>query len=195
MVRQAIINIFSSLTNPVRVDAVGTTSQPVINEVGDRLDVTTSEDCLNLSVTPTITAGAYHANDVIGGKQTLTSVMRANGGYADLDCLTVIDKSGQAKRLQIVFFDSDPTVGTYTDNGAPTFSTDLAKIVGTLLFRDVEYVMTVNGMAMGTISEVGLQLKSAAATRNLYFIVTTPDTPTYGSTSDLILLFGFKQKN
>jgi hypothetical protein len=40
---------------------------------------------------PTITAGAYSANDVVGGELTLTDAMRASGGSGMLHSIVVHD--------------------------------------------------------------------------------------------------------
>ena len=146
-----------------------------------------------VSVTPTITAGAYHANDVIGGAEKLAAAVRKPVYTAILNSLVVTDRANQKALLDIWLFSILPT-GTYTDNGAPTVSAaDFAKLIGHVQIAVTDYT-SIDSKAVACLRGLGLALQGAGAgSKDLYAVITTTGTPTYSSTSDLTLQFGFVQ--
>lgn len=177
----------------VPVDGFGTTDEAVrsaltagelhVGEVGSSADV--------ISVTPTIDTNAYTSGDAVGGKQTLTSAARVSGGKVLLNSVVVVDKGNQKKPLTILFFDSDPSAATITNNAAFAFSTDITKVVGRVNVVAGDYE-TVDSKAVACVKAIGLEMK-ASGSANLYAAVVTTDTPTYTSASDLIFRYGFAQ--
>ena len=142
-----------------------------------------------VSVTPTVTAGAYHANDVLGGIQTLTNALRVSAGTAVLQSVTVRDLAAQNVVLQIFFFNANPATGTYTDNGAFDLDdTDSGLCIGKVTISASDYISLVDN-SVATITNCGLPLKATTGT-SLYAIIRTTGTPTYASTSDLKITFG-----
>lgn len=94
-----------------------------------------------IRTTPTVTAGAYTAGDIIGGEQTLANAARISGGGGILTGVTFIaeddDADGwAAEDIEILIFESDPG-GTYTDNnaldGSALTDADAALVLGTVL--------------------------------------------------------------
>lgn len=155
-----------------------------VGQVGSPLDT--------VSVTPTISATpAYTSGDAVGGKQTLTSAVRVSGGKALLQTLTVIDRANQKQPLTILFFNSDPSAATITDNAAFVFSTDISKLIGKVNVLAADYE-TVDSIAVATIANLGLLLK-ASGSANLFVAVVTTGTPDFASTSDLVFQYGFAQ--
>ncbi len=147
-----------------------------------------------VSITPTVTAGAYNATtkNSVGGKQTLTDAVPASG-IAILQSIVITDKGNQKAPFTILIFDSDPSAGTYTDNGQVNLSTDVAKIVRKINVTAGDYETIDNSgtdYAIADLSPVSKPIKSASG-RNLYAVLVTTGTPTYASTSDLTLRFGF----
>jgi hypothetical protein len=145
-----------------------------------------------LSSTPTITAGAYSANDLVGGKISLTPAARLVSLPSNIiPTATIInviltDKSTQASNTDVIFWSADPSATTFTDNAALTVAdADLLNIIG---------IVTVNSWTTFAANSVGTttsavtfpyQLASEAST--LYASLITRGTPTYASTSDLTL--------
>jgi hypothetical protein len=146
-----------------------------------------------ISVTPTISAGAYTATWVVGGKLTLANAVRVPAYTALLDSLIVLDKSGQNAALDIWLFSAKPA-GTFADAAAPSMSdADLALVIGHVSVSSSDYV-TIGGKGVACETAIALALQgSQASGRNLYAVITSPGGATYGSTSDLTLRFGFLQ--
>jgi len=75
-----------------------------------------------IRVSPTVTAGAYTANDTLGGEQVLTEAARESGGGGILTEITMIAQDDAANLwvandVKVLIFQSNPA-GTYTDNVA-----------------------------------------------------------------------------
>lgn len=135
-----------------------------------------------ISQTPTITAGAYSANDAVGGKLTFSGCPEDGIIHG----LTVIDKAKQSAVLNIVLFDQDITA--VNDNAAfAVDSGDIANIIGVIQVAAADYI-DVSGETVATIKGVNLpyELNSATKDGRIYGQAFTTGTPTYGSTSDLI---------
>ena len=142
-----------------------------------------------VAITPTITAGAYSANEVVGGIQTLTGALRISAGTAILQSVTVRDLAAQNAVLQIFFFNANPATGTYTDNGAFDLDdTDSGLCIGKVIVNASDYTSLADN-SIATITGCGLPLKATTGT-SLYAIIRTTGTPTYASTSDLKITFG-----
>ena len=143
-----------------------------------------------VTVSPTVTAGAYHANDVVGGKLTLANAARVAAGSGLIYTLTVQDLAAQNAVFEIYIFNADPTNGTYTDNGAlDIHDTDMAMCIGRIDVAAADYKsLADNSMAFPTGMRA-IPFKLASGT-SLYAIVRTTGTPTYIATSDLKLIFG-----
>lgn len=150
-----------------------------------------------VSVTPTVTAGAYNATtkNSVGGKQTLPGAVPISGGISILQSVLVLDKANQKAPLTILLFDSDPSAGTYTDNGQVNLSTDIAKVIRRINVTAGDYETIDNSGADYATAEIGpvSKLVKAASGTSLYAVILTTGTPTYASASDLTVRFGFMQ--
>lgn len=157
-------------------------SENHIGEVGGKSDIFNPDALV-------VTAGAYHANDVIGGLLTLSNAVRVSGGTALLQSLFVLDAANQKAAMEILVFNSNPSASTFTDNAAPVIhADDRAKIIRRISVLASDYV-TIGGLAIADISP-GSRVVKAAGSRNLYMVITTPGTPTYVATSDLSVSVG-----
>ena len=142
-----------------------------------------------VSVTPPITAGAYAAEDIVGGVQTLTDAARATGREVVLESITVTDLGKQNAELAIFFFDRDPTNGTYNDNAALDIDdTDMGYCLGVVTVETDDYADAADN-SVASRRNIGLGLSPNAV--NLYAIAKTTGTPTYTSTSDLTFKYFF----
>ncbi len=146
-----------------------------------------------ISITPTITAGTYHANDVIGGTMTLTGALRATGAGGLLSSILVLDKGNQKAPLEVMIFNTT-LAGTFTDNVQPTFGTaDHASLIRRISVTAGDWT-TINAAGTIAIADVspGARTLSSAGT-TLYAVAWTSGTPVYASTSDLQFRFGILQ--
>lgn len=128
-------------------------------------------------VTPAITAGAYSANDVVGGRLKFPGFT-----LGTLQSITVCDNANQAVDYILVFFESEPT--DIADNApADIVDADLDKIIynDTLLdasdkkaFVDNSFVFLYN-----------LDVPLWATGDSIYAFLITLGTPTYAATNDI----------
>jgi hypothetical protein len=139
----------------------------------------------------TSAAAIYAAGDSVGGKITLTNAVRISGGTGILTSIDIIDKSAQNAPGNILIFDSDPTAATITDNAPFVFSTDIAKLIANIPVVVGDY------STFGTISTANIgglaRVVKASGSANLYACFVTSGTPTYATTSDILIGFGILQ--
>lgn len=159
-----------------------------------RVWVTDKHDVV--SVTPTIDTNIFAAGDAVGGKQTFTSAALLSGGIAVLESLTVIDKGNQKPVIDIVFFDSDPTAATITNNASFVFSTDVSKVVARVSVAAADY-QTIDSIAIAQVPPATLReivLKASGSANLFAAVILRSGTPTFLSTTDLIFKYGIKQR-
>jgi hypothetical protein len=143
-----------------------------------------------ISVTPTVTAGAYSSGYSVGAKQTLNGVtFLTQGGTGYIQSVKMTDKAKQNAITVVTFFNADPTGSTLTDRGALNIvAADLSKIIGTITINNfTTYSATSVGVATGQMIDFSL------ATGTIYAVAMTLGTPTYASTSDLTFTYGIEQ--
>jgi len=149
-----------------------------------------------VSITPVVTAGAYHANDIIGGTgagaglgiNTLANAVRVSGGTGIIQSLVISDLAAQNAVLEIYLFSANPAAGTYTDNGAlDIHDTDALLCIGRIDVAASDYKSLADN-SIACVKNIGLVIKVAAT--SLFVIIRTTGTPTYAGTSDLKLTFG-----
>ena len=81
--------------------------------------VKTEGQVFHVFTTPTVTAGAYTAGDVVGGEQTLANAARVSGGGGIISSVGMSSEGGTiaADDIEVIFYTSNPA-STYTDNAA-----------------------------------------------------------------------------
>lgn len=70
-----------------------------------------------VSVSPTVTAGAYTAGDIVGGLLEFSNAFSDTYKKGRIKSVAIADKADQSATYDLVFFKSVPA-GTYTDNAA-----------------------------------------------------------------------------
>lgn len=152
--------------------------------------VPTSGRTAQVSATPTITAGAYSAGDLVGGKLSFSSAVRSAGGGGMLHTVVITDLGKQDAVLDLVLFDSDPSGTTFTDNDPlDVADADLTKIVGVV---QVLTYTDFNDNSVACEPAAGIVFKLASGT-TLYGALVARTAPTYASTSDLTVRLGILQ--
>ena len=135
-------------------------------------------------VTPTVTAGAYTANDVVGGLLTFSGLRNGT-----LQAITICDNATQAVNYLLVLFESAPT----GIDDADTFTiadADLAKII----YQD-SLTSASNRQAFAANSYnylYGLSVPIWSAGGTVYGFLITTSTPTYAATSDITVTLQVK---
>jgi hypothetical protein len=141
---------------------------------------------LTLSVDTSI----YADGDVLADTQELASVFEVAGCVRTLQSVQVLDEDDQGIALDLVFLDSNQSIGT--ENGAPNISdANARKIIGRVSIATGDFI-DLGGARVATKNLVGQMLKAAASDTSLYVAaITRGGTPTY-TASGLKLKLGFK---
>lgn len=146
-------------------------------------------------ITPTIstTGTTYASGDCVGGVFKLPNSVTSNNGTAILKSILIKDSTNQSVNLTILLFNSLPTGMTAIDNstfayGALSFPLEIAKI--NVSTSDYETIDSKSTADIDTMSKVLQSLNS----EDLYGVIITTGTPTYGANStSLSITFGFLQ--
>lgn len=151
--------------------------------------------------TPALDTSIYAANDRLGAIMTLSNVCRNPGGVVELVDVLLTDSTATSSiSVDILFFDSLPTVAS-ADNAAINISdTEILKLCGSVSLLTGNYKSTASN---GYIYATGLNMlmkpvaPSASvgivASSNLYaLMVLRAGTPTFAANS-IQLRMRFKQ--
>lgn len=142
-------------------------------------------------VDPTITAGAYSANDVVGGELAIPNAMRVPNGTGVLQSITVYDADNEKAALDFYFFQSAPAAAL-ADNAAFAWTAgDEDLFLGMVSVAAADYVTATD--AVVSVRNIGLPVRAAANGNSLYCYVVATGTPTYTAATDLTFIFGFLQ--
>ncbi len=148
-----------------------------------------------IKVPLTVTAGAYSANDVVGGRQQLIGVKEAK-----LLSIVVSDLAAQNVQYNLAFFSSIPT--DIADNDTFDFAdADLANLLfianlstsGAGVGGGVGTRMAFTDSAANVAGNINVPLVSDEADGDIWFIMYTTGTPTYSATTDVTVIIGLEQ--
>lgn len=167
--------------------ALAASSAPVVN----------APTTFRIAVTPTVTAGAYTAGNVLGGIMTFANALigtptaSPTKWSAILESICVKFKAAAVTgEIDVAIFTASPSGGTYTDKTAPTAnSADQAKLVG--IFSLPTPMSTLGTMTCYNLDGIGAAIDGAST--SLFVVVTVKGTPTPASTSDVIVELGVLQ--
>lgn len=138
--------------------------------------------------TVAVNTDAYAAGDLVGAKLTLAEAYPIEAKEPYLHSITVQDLDKQNVELDFVFFDSDPSGTTFTNNSAlDVADADLPKILGFATITASDYCDFADS-SVGSIGNIGLACKPTVNT--LYCAIVSRGTPTY-SANGLSVVFGF----
>jgi hypothetical protein len=144
-----------------------------------------------VSNTPTVTAGGYSANDVVGGEMAINGIPSSD---CILQSVTIIDQSGQDAAIEVLIFEENIT--TPADNSAWSFTSgDEPKLLARVEVGASDYKAVGGGAAsIAEIRNLAIPISTQAKTNNaptLYAVMVTTGTPTYVATDDITLKLGF----
>jgi hypothetical protein len=177
---------------PLTTDALGNLyivtagSENHVGEVGGWVN--------SVEVTPTITAGAYHANDVIGTAMAFADINRTNANGGVIQSFLIKDWANIKPALNVLIFSDNPSASTFTDNAAPLIhANDRAKLKRCFPIAASDW--TTITMSSGAVAVIDLQGKMGGivvpAAKTLYVVLQCTGTPTYVATTDLNISVGF----
>jgi len=179
------------------------TSKLSLDQIIKRYLITTLNNCLafkisgntggftdKIAITPTTSAGAYTANDNIGGIITLTNALRVSGGTGILHNIDLWALNNQKPNLYIDLWDASPR-GTYTNDTGQVIAGDHDKHLGFIEIEAADWKDT------GVISRVsktnlGLILKGVSS-KDIYMTIQDKTGANFGSAAGLFGNVGILQ--
>ncbi len=136
----------------------------------------------DVTVTPTVTSGAYSAGDIMGGLLTFPTGM-GNGAAVIVNEVQVALKAAVTPSLTLVLLTADPTSTTKTDNAAYSLNAaDAFKVRATIPVSTLYDHGTPNTYRSGPVNIVA---KPVGDSDNLYGILIDATGVTLTSTSDV----------
>lgn len=139
--------------------------------------------------TPTIDTAAYASGDLIGDKIELTNAARTAAGSGIIQSISIIDDDGEEAAMDVLFFDTDPTNTTFTDNDPVDIDeADLENYIGHASVASADYSSFASNSA-ASVQNVGIPFDLASGT-SIWAVIVSRGTPTYTATDDLTLRVG-----
>ncbi|MBY0408380.1 MAG: hypothetical protein K2Q01_11880 [Rickettsiales bacterium] len=160
------------------------TNQASTNTKLDTVIANTGAGPVSLTLTPTVTAGAYTTGMVAGGKLSLSGAVRVSGGAGMIQSVSVSKKTALTAPYDVYFFHTDPTNSTFTDNAALALNVaDLPFLIGVARCTDL-----VDNGTPKTLQAVNVALpfKLSSGT-TLFAVAVIRGAETYASTSALVV--------
>lgn len=154
----------------------------------------------NVLVTPVIQAAAYASGDQLGELFSLNDALDDSSGTGGILSLVVLDKAKQKAAIDVLLFSEKPTLVS-SDNGALDISdAEMAqKFIGKISISTTDYADLAN-CSIACLTQVALLVNSVKDANNgnpdgkiVWGILQSRGTPTYTSTSDLVLRVGVIQ--
>jgi hypothetical protein len=131
----------------------------------------------------TVQAAAYATGELIGGKLTIPKAIPEGVTVGIIQTLTLVDQANQKVPIDVVFFRSDPSGTTFTENGAlDVADADMLKIVGVVSILASDYV-AFNDNAVAVVNPSRAVHADDGST--LYACLCSRGAPTYAATTDL----------
>lgn len=148
---------------------------------------------VRLTQTPTVsTTPAYASGDQVGGLQTFTGAALATGRGGQIVGATLIDKGKQKAALELWVFIVSPTLAGSDNNAFDLTDANLVTAIpaGVIAFPAARYVDSASSsVCFGESLSGGPILVPfvTSATANLFGVLVSRGTPTYASTTDLVV--------
>lgn len=141
-----------------------------------------SKRIIEVSLTPTITAGAYSANDVVGGRLAFAVPSASGAGF--VRAVRVVDDDDEKAASKLYLFSAAPT--SINDNAAVSalVLADLKKLIGVVTIANASFA-SINSNAY--LISGGLSIPYTTTDGYLYAYLTCDATPTYTAVTDLTI--------
>lgn len=139
-----------------------------------------------VSVTLTVTAGAYSAGQNVGSLLELPNVVDQKGDEAWLWALELSDAAKQSAAMDILLFDDKPVNSTFTDNATLNLvAADLPLHIETVQLLSTSYsALSATAVAAARKLAIPLLLKNGTS---LWASLVARGAPIYATAGDLIL--------
>lgn len=134
-----------------------------------------------VTVTMSAETTALDVGDIAATTQVVANATQAADVMAVLHSVTLIDVDDQKAKLNLVFFDANTSLGT--EGAAPDVDdTEAQTVIGIVPIVVSDYT-DLGGASVVNLRNIGLIVKPATGTRDIYMGIYSPDTstPTYAS--------------
>lgn len=173
--------------NPLAVTlASGGGASNVTLSAGTSFIGTVGYDLLEITQTPTITAGAYTAGDALGGLLNFIDAARTAGGRGEIVKVTIVDDAKQSAPIDLVLFDQTFTATADNSPFDPS-DADLQNCLGYVSVANTDYSEFNDNCAATKAS--GLQMPFsydlAAGVTSLFGQMVIRVGDTYAATDDI----------
>jgi len=145
---------------------------------------TISGEVTKPEVTFSLSTSIYASGDVLADTQEVTGALLNTAGGGIIESIVVIDQDAQAQALDLVFLDTDGSLGTENSAVGPTDAV-AAKILGIIPVLASDYKSLVNSQ-VATLTNVGLAIKAASNTTSIYLGAVSRGTGTYTASGILV---------
>jgi len=141
-----------------------------------------------IEATPSVDTSAYASGDLLCEKIEFSNLFSSEGQKDNcglIQSVVVSDLAKQSVNLDVVFFDSDPSNTTFTENAALDIDdADILNVSG-IAFVDEWYAFSDNSVGQAH----NLAIPFVAGSNSLFVALVTRGAPTYAA-SDLTVRIG-----
>lgn len=129
-------------------------------------------------VTLSLDTSAYASGDLIADTQVVSNFFDFTDGTGVLQSLTLVDQDDQKVACYVYFLSANVSMGT--ENAGPSISdANAVNILGFVTVATTDY-QDLGGVSVANLNNLGMILKAAAGTQDLYVaVVNGTGTPTY----------------
>ena len=137
-------------------------------------------DGITITQTPAVTAGAYSANDAVGGLLTFANAARVSCGGGVIKDVVIIDDAGQDAELELWLFDT--TITAVGDNAAfAQTEAELHTLV--TIVKSTDGAWCASGTPSANAIEVARRYDCTGT--SLFGQLVTRGTPSFSATDDV----------
>lgn len=137
---------------------------------------------ITITETPTISTSAYASGDLLGTLIKFKDPELSENQRCLIQSIAVVDLDSEDVAVDVVFFNSNPSNTTFTDNAALDIAdADMSKI------SHVESLTTYTGFSDNSIAVSQAVTIPTTYTDAIYACLVTRGTPTYTATSDIVV--------
>jgi hypothetical protein len=167
------------------VDGTLDSSVAIAGDATNGLDVdvtrTVGSDGNSITVTLTVTNGAYSIGDVVGGLITFAAAVRGNGGKAVVNSVKLAGVT--AIPYELWFFSADIATPRADNAVFGLAAADGAIYLGTVPIGSADYYAAQTAFNNACVRTAGLQVKAGAATTSIYAYLKATATTSPGTTT------------
>ncbi len=160
-------------------------------------------EIIRVPLTIDTSGGAFGTGDCLTANLVeIPKAVMEKGGYSKLIGLSMFNKDNEDCGLSVVFFENNSTPGLGPVNEAPDMTDSEAEANGPLglvpmMTQDQEQIGVWSIGTTGAYNDDSnknpqLLLKAASDSTSVYFGVICRDTPTFGSTTDITMIFSIQ---